>query len=101
MLLKKNQFFINIISYTLYVLLTWTTDMVAYGTAAEVKATTPPPNIKEFGDAECSATEYRIYASSFLSILNIVVYVLLFFASIVYVRYLCHKSITTDAIKSY
>ncbi|QOE74437.1 envelope glycoprotein N [Elephant endotheliotropic herpesvirus 3A] len=96
----KNHLFLNIFSYTLCVLSTWTTH-VARADGSGISSTTPPPNIRDFGKPECSATEYLIYASSFLSILNIVVYALLFFASVVYVRYLCHKSITTDAVKSY
>ncbi|UVZ34379.1 envelope glycoprotein N [Elephant endotheliotropic herpesvirus 3B] len=99
MLLPRQHLWINIVSYTLCMLWTWT--YVACGNDMEGASTTPPPSIQDFGKPECSATEYLIYVSSFLSILNIVVYVLLFFASIVYIRYLCHKSITTDAIKSY
>nr|ALN42259.1 envelope glycoprotein N [Elephant endotheliotropic herpesvirus 4] len=94
----KDRFLLNIMSCALCVFWTWSN--TAHGEAVAV-STTPPPSVKDFGKPECAATEYRIYVSSFLSILNIVVYVLLFFASIVYVRYLCHKSITTDAIKSY
>ncbi|AHC02849.1 envelope glycoprotein N [Proboscivirus elephantidbeta5] len=62
---------------------------------------TANPNIRYFSTPSCSATTYRIYASSFVSILHIVLYTFLFLASVIYVRYLCHQSITTDTVKDY
>nr|ALN42318.1 envelope glycoprotein N [Elephant endotheliotropic herpesvirus 1A] len=59
------------------------------------------PNIRDFSEVSCSALKYRIYISSFLSIPNIILYVLLFLASVVYIRYLCHQSITTETVKDY
>ncbi|AGE09934.1 envelope glycoprotein N [Elephantid betaherpesvirus 1] len=58
-------------------------------------------NIRDFSKSSCSALKYRIYVSSFVSVLNIILYVLLFLASVVYIRYLCHQSITTETVKDY
>ncbi|UVZ35253.1 envelope glycoprotein N [Elephant endotheliotropic herpesvirus 5B] len=58
-------------------------------------------NIQDFSKPSCSAVTYRIYVSSFVSILNIILYTLLSLASLIYVRYLCHQSITEETVKSY
>ncbi|UEH20515.1 envelope glycoprotein N [Elephant endotheliotropic herpesvirus 2] len=62
---------------------------------------TADPNVRYFSKPSCSATTYRIYVSSFVSILHIVLYTFLFLASVIYVRYLCHQSITTETVKDY